>query len=53
MDLLERMLDGGIHFDAADALILSREPIGEAIRVSVLSGVPKQRPRRKNEGNAA
>ncbi len=53
MDLLERILDGGIRFDAADALILSWEPIDEAIRVSMLNGVVKRRARREKEGSAA
>ncbi len=52
MDLLERILDGGIRFDAADALILSWEPIDEAIRVSMLNGVVKRRARREKEGSA-
>ncbi len=53
MDLLELILDGGIRFDAADALILSGEPMGGVIRVSVLNGVVKGPARRENGGSAA
>ncbi len=34
IDLLERILDGGIRFSPADAVNLTWRPLGEAIRLS-------------------